>query len=197
MTTHEPDATLSVAVSADTSALVREFDQVAVSGVKLGNVLANAFDGIANKGKSLGDVLRGVALSISKMALTAAFKPLENALSVGITSMMSGAALPFARGGAISGGMPIPFASGGVISSPIAFPLAGGRTGIAGEAGPEAILPLSRGSDGRLGVAAQGTRAPITVTFNVTATDAESFRRSEAQLSAMLARAVTQGQRSL
>jgi phage-related minor tail protein len=68
--------------------------------------------------------------------------------------------------------------------------------GIAGERGAEAIMPLSRGPDGRLGVAVPRS-AGAQITFNVTATDAESFRRSESQISAMLARAAALGQRNL
>ena len=66
-----------------------------------------------------------------------------------------------------------------------------------GEAGAEAIIPLSRGSDGKLGVKMQGGSAPVNVTFNVTTPDATSFRRSQSQLSAMLARTVGRGQRNL
>ena len=66
-----------------------------------------------------------------------------------------------------------------------------------GEAGTEAVMPLTRGADGRLGVAAQGGGSPIHVTFNVTATDAGSFRKSEAQLTGMLARAARRGARTL
>ena len=65
-----------------------------------------------------------------------------------------------------------------------------------GEAGSEAILPLRRGGDGTLGVAAAGG-AGTQIVFNVTATDATSFRRSEGQISAMLARSVGRGQRGL
>ena len=58
------------------------------------------------------------------------------------------------------------FASGGaftnsVVSSPTMFKFADGgamRTGLMGEAGPEAIMPLSRGADGSLGVQANGLR---------------------------------------
>ena len=57
-------------------------------------------------------------------------------------------------------------------------------------------MPLARGPDGRLGVAARGG-AGVNVTFNVTAQDAESFMRSETQLAAMLSRAVSLGQRNL
>ena len=63
-----------------------------------------------------------------------------------------------------------------------------------GEAGPEAVLPLTRGSDGRLGVSAGG--GSVNVTFNVTANDARSFMASEAELSAMLLRAVKRGTRA-
>lgn len=41
---------------------------------------------------------------------------------------------------------------GGVMDRPITFPMAGGM-GMAFESGPEAVLPLQRGPDGRLGVA--------------------------------------------
>jgi len=91
----------------------------------------------------------------------------------------------------------VPFAKGGVVSTPSYFPM-GGEIGLAGEAGAEAILPLARGADGRLGVAAgagQGAGAPIV--FNVTTPDAQSFLKSEAQVSAMLARAVGRGTRGL
>lgn len=58
----------------------------------------------------------------------------------------------FAKGGVFSGGGVIPFANGGVVTRPTLFPMAGGRTGLMGEAGEEAIIPLRRGRDGRLGV---------------------------------------------
>ena len=90
-----------------------------------------------------------------------------------------------------------PFADGGVVRSPTFFPTGGGL-GVMGEAGSEAILPLARGSDGRLGVAssgAGGTAAPIV--FNVSTPDAASFRKSEAQITTMLARAVGRGRRGL
>jgi phage-related minor tail protein len=53
------------------------------------------------------------------------------------------------------------FASGGIVSSPTLFKFADGgttRTGLMGEAGPEAIMPLKRGPDGSLGVQANGLR---------------------------------------
>ena len=60
-------------------------------------------------------------------------------------------------------------------------------------------MPLARGPDGRLGVSAVDTGGrPVQVTVNIaTADDADSFRRSEAQVAAALARAVARGQRGL
>lgn len=71
-----------------------------------------------------------------------------------------------------------------------------GGLGLMGEAGSEAILPLKRGADGSLGVAA-GAGGGARIVFNVSTPDAESFRKSEGQISAMLARAVRSGQRNI
>ena len=65
------------------------------------------------------------------------------------------------------------------------FPMRGG-TGLMGEAGPEAILPLGRGSDGRLGVRSQSTVSPVNVFFNVTTPDVASFQRSQSQIAAQM-----------
>lgn len=65
----------------------------------------------------------------------------------------------FAKGGVFDGGLQ-PFASGGVVNSPTFFKFASGggfKNGLMGEAGPEAILPLKRGSDGKLGVSMNGS----------------------------------------
>jgi phage-related minor tail protein len=67
-----------------------------------------------------------------------------------------------ANGNVFSGGEPVQaFANGGVVSGPTLFPMRGSRIGLMGEAGPEAIMPLERGSDGRLGVRAQGSAANV------------------------------------
>ena len=189
-----PVETWTVAVNADTSALSAELRNAASLGRQFSNALVGAFDSIAIKGRNVGDVLRTLALRLSDIVLKAALKPLEQGFGNLVSGLMSGG-IGFAKGGVVRQGMPVPFASGGVIQSPISFPLAGGRLGIAGERGAEAIMPLSRGPDGRLGIAARGG-AGTSVTFNVTAQDAESFRRSETQIAAMLARAVSLGPRN-
>lgn len=196
----DPNSTLetwTVAIDADTTGLESQLKQVQLSGKQFSASLTAALDGLVIKGKSLNDVFASLALSLSKMVLNAAFKPLTDGLGSAISGLLSGGSIAaFANGGVFQGGLPTPFASGGVIQSPIAFPLGGGQTGIAGERGAEAIVPLARGPDGRLGIASTGGGS-TTITFNVQATDAGSFARSETQLAAMLSRAVALGQRNL
>ena len=55
-------------------------------------------------------------------------------------------------------------------------------------------MPLTRGSDGRLGVSMAGASAP-NITVQIATPDAASFRRSEAYVTGQIARAVARGQR--
>jgi phage-related minor tail protein len=176
------------AVSAELRRTTRE-------GRDFGDALASAFEGAALKGRSLSDTLRKLALDLSRIALDNAVKAVTGAVGSGLGNVL-GSLVASADGNAISDGRVLPFAKGGVLSSPMLFPLRGG-TGLAGEAGAEAILPLRRGADGRLGVAAGEGGQPVNITFNVTATDAASFRRSESQIAAMLARASARGRRNI
>jgi phage-related minor tail protein len=82
-----------------------------------------------------------------------------------------------------------------VIGTPTYFPLMQGGVGLAGEAGPEAIIPLQRGPDGKLGVTGQGGGNSITV--NIATPNADSFRHSESYVTGQIARAVARGQRGL
>ncbi len=66
----------------------------------------------------------------------------------------------------------------------------GGGIGLMGEAGPEAIMPLTRGPGGKLGVRAEAAPRQVTVAMTVVTPDANSFRRSEAQIRASAARAI-------
>jgi len=72
-----------------------------------------------------------------------------------------------ANGDAFSGGNVIPFATGGIVDKPTMFPMAKGM-GLMGEAGPEAIMPLSRGPDGKLGVKAAGGGGSTEVVQHIT-----------------------------
>jgi phage-related minor tail protein len=156
-------------------------DSIAVSVNGFAGAMTRAFTQATTGGKQFDDVLKSLALRLSSLTVQNAFRP----ISQGLTGLLSGA-------GSIT-----PFASGGVIGAPSYFPLANGGLGLAGEAGPEAIVPLSRGSDGRLGVSLAGGGQPANVTVQIATPDAQSFRRSEAYITGQIARAVARGQRSL
>lgn len=191
----EASENLVVRIAADTRPIEDSFKNVSDLAQNFGTTMTRAFSGAVVGGKSFRDTLKSLAQSLSRMALSAATKPLEGLLSQGLGSLFK--TLPFAKGGVVNNAMPVPFANGGVISNPTFFPLGNRQTGVMGEAGPEAILPLRRGNDGRLGVATSGSGAGMTINFNVTARDADSFRRSESQVAAMVQRAVSRGQRNL
>lgn len=167
----------------------------------LSSSLRSAFDKAVFGGGKLTDVFRDLANSVAGKALNAAITPVTNAISGGVSSLFGGLGSSlfsslFADGAAFSSGRVRAFAQGGVVTGPTAFPMRG-ATGLMGEAGPEAIMPLTRGPDGRLGVAAQGGGGAGMVVVNISTPDVEGFRRSRSQVSAHLARAVRRGQGAL
>jgi len=115
-------------------------------------------------------------------------------LATGMNSLF-GAFTPFADGGAFSEGRVTPFANGGVVSGPVSFPMRGGM-GLMGEAGPEAIMPLTRGADGKLGVRAQGGGGPVNIVMNISTPDVRGFQRSQSQIAANMSRMLGAGARN-
>jgi phage-related minor tail protein len=188
---------LTISVRADTTQFRSTMRDLGNDADRFSRSITRAFRDAVAGGKSFEDVLRNLALRIADVALDRALQPISAGIGSLLSNLLSGGGrlLPFANGGVMGAPYVRPFAAGGVLTAPAMFPISGGL-GLAGEAGPEAILPLSRGSDGRLGVRAESGR-PISVTLNVMTPDAESFRKSEAQLTAMLARAVGRGRRGL
>ncbi|HZH53277.1 MAG TPA: phage tail tape measure protein [Microvirga sp.] len=188
--------------------------------------MANAFAKNIAEGKKFDDVLKNVRRTFTEFALRSAIAPLQMSLTRGLQTLLGGLfgnslpvgpdlsdfgkgigslfgslfgggqATALAQGGVLSRGMVMPFAQGGVVAAPTYFPLGRGL-GLMGERGAEAVMPLARGPEGRLGVRSGGGGRPMSVTVNVTTPDADSFRRSEAQVSAALARAVARAQRGM
>jgi hypothetical protein len=172
--------------------------EVGVLSNGIGRGLRRAFDGLIFDGVKLSDALRDVAKSMADSVYSVAMRPVQNALgdaiAGGMNSLLSGL-MPFEKGGAFTQGRVMPFAKGGVISSPLSFAMRGGR-GLLGEAGPEAIMPLARGADGRLGVQAAGGGRAVNVVMNVTTPDVAGFARSQSQIAAQLSRALARGERN-
>lgn len=159
--------------------------------------LRRAFDGLVFDGLKLSDALGVVAKAMVDTAYSAAINPVMNhfggLLANGVNSAVS-SLMPYENGAPFSQGRVMPFARGGVLDGPTTFPMRGG-TGLMGEAGPEAIMPLSRGADGRLGVRAQGG-STVNVTMNISTPDVQGFQRSQGQIATQMARALGRGQRN-
>ncbi len=197
---------------AETSALVSGFDselrrmRTAIAGTGrdvaslekgLSRGLRRAFDGVAFDGMKLSDALSTVARSIVNTTYNAAMKPVADhfggLISQGVGSLVQGI-LPFANGAPFSQGKVMPFAKGGIVTNATAFGMRGGM-GVMGEAGPEAIMPLARGPDGKLGVKSGGGGG-TTVVMNITTPDVQGFQRSQSQIAAQMSRALNSGNRN-
>ncbi len=164
----------------------------------IGGGLRRAFDGLVFDGMKLSDALKGVARTMADTVYGIAMKPVQNALGGAIAQGLNGLLgniMPFEKGGAFSQGRVMPFAKGGVVAQATSFPMRGG-SGLMGEAGPEAIMPLARGADGRLGVQAGGTARPVTVVMNITTPDVQGFQRSQTQIAAQAQRMLSRGQKN-
>lgn len=162
-----------------------------------GKSITSAFASGVVEGKRFEDVLRSIGTSLTQSLLKSALKPLQSTISSWLGSGVNSLAGLFSGGG--GGSSPVSFfADGGIVATPSYFAMGRGL-GLMGERGAEAIMPLSRGPDGKLGVRAGGgsDRRPLSVTVQVSTPDADSFRRSEAQVSAAIARAVARGNRAL
>jgi lambda family phage tail tape measure protein len=131
--------------------------------------------------KTAEEVFSQFLNAVGEALLSAAQQMIASYIAIGIAKMFAGfggaggglgssasnvaAYAPLAKGGTFGNGIAT-FANGGaftnsIVNSPTMFKFADGgttRTGLMGEAGPEAIMPLKRGPDGSLGVQANGLR---------------------------------------
>jgi phage-related minor tail protein len=182
------DDQMTVRVGADTSALERSLRQMELDADRFASTLTQGLKSAVISGNSLEDVLRSIGRQMAGNALSIGLKPFENLLGGAIGSLFGGF-MPFAKGGT-------PGLGSGVVSSPTVFGM-GSQLGVMGEAGAEAILPLRRDASGRLGVGGGGGGGPVTVNVSIATPDAGSFRKSEGQIAAMLARTVSRGTRNI
>ena len=161
--------------------------------------LRRAFEGVLFDGKKVSEALASIGRSISGAVLSRALQPVQSA-RLGARrrrdSRCSAACCPSPRAGCSASGRVAAFARGGVVDGPTHFPMRGG-VGLMGEAGPEAILPLARGADGRLGIRSERSGGAVQVTMNISTPDVAGFRRSQSQIAAEMSRAMQRGRRNL
>ena len=167
----------------------------------LASETVGALKSIVNGTKTAGEAFRDMAMNIIQQIMDILiWKPLIESLTNSISGALGGSAagggavgsivgsiFGFQKGGAFSAGNVIPFANGGIVGSPTMFGMSGGRTGLMGEAGPEAIMPLKRGSDGKLGVEGGGN-VTVNQTFNFAANGDDSVKKIIAEAAPKIAK---------
>lgn len=163
--------------------------------------MGSALEAVAVNGGRARDVIRALLLDIGRISWRSMVAPTINKTMMAgmeyagswIAQMIgSGGAPSYAagfdpsmafsvqssQGHAIDRGFIVPMAAGEVVTSPRFFPLAGGKTGLMGEAGPEAIVPLVRMPGGDLGVKSAGGGGEISITVNVDGSSAAAAGQS-------------------
>ncbi len=143
--------------------LSKNLGDIALNGI---NKIADGFAELAVSGKaSFGELARSIVQDLQKMIIKALFfKAITNFIP-GLGSFLG-----LEKGGVVDGGEVstnakgnvfaknkiVGYRKGDVFDSPTMFKYGGSNLGILGEAGPEGVLPLKRGRDGKLGVMSQG-----------------------------------------
>jgi lambda family phage tail tape measure protein len=177
--------------AADQLKKVQEQAQSIADTIK--NSMSDAFMSIVDGTKTAKDAFKDMARSILKQLydvlvvqqLVGSFNA-QTGQGSGVVGAIMGAFMggatqvsgPAMSAGAASAPPIRPFADGGVVNGPTVFPMANG-TGLMGEAGPEAIMPLKRGKNGKLGVQSEGGQGNVTVEnhFHISANGDDSVKR--------------------
>ena len=151
----------------------------------LSTSFVNMFRSITDGTKGAKEAFKDMAQDVIKRILDILiWQPMISSLTNSISSAFGVPGMALA--GATKGGV-IPFANGGVVNSPTYFGMSGGRTGLMGEAGPEAIMPLKRGPNGKLGVEGGGN-VTVHQSFNFSANGDESVKKIIAQAAPSIAK---------
>ena len=143
---------------------------------------------------SFRDLANSVISDLTRMFVRAAItKPLFSFLFPNLANggvIDSGKLLENAKGNIFGKNKVVPFAYGGIVSKPTLFPMRDGM-GLMGEAGPEAVIPLKRTRQGRLGVESSGGGSNnVVVNVDASNTSAQGNTGQAEMLGKMLAGAV-------
>jgi len=152
-------------------------------GIKTLEELANASDrvaaGIVAELTSNDEALRNqwaqMTQDLKGLAETIESIPREKDIKINVRTEFDKNTQQFISAGGMSvqtGQKAAAFADGGVINGPMAFGYGGGKLGVAGEAGAEAIMPLTR-IGGKLGVLAVGGQGAAGNVYHIDARGAD------------------------
>ena len=187
-------------------------DALAVRGVQAVQEFGDAFADFVATGKaSFKELTVSILQDLARIfARAALFKTLSLIPGVGSflgfkdggvvkgmtppTTMPDSVSLMAANGMAFAKNKIVPYAKGGIVSKPTLFQYASGGTGrfgLMGEAGAEAIMPLRRGADGKLGVEANGGAASnVVVNVDASGTQVQGNNNQAKQLGSAISAAV-------
>lgn len=151
-------------------------------------IMENAFMSMVDGSQSVEDAFKGMLRSI---LLEIYRQQVAKPLASGIMQILGFSA----KGDVVSNGSYVKaFANGGVVTGPTAFHMQGG-VGVMGEAGPEAIMPLKRGANGKLGVEMHGGGGDtinVVQNFSFSANGDESVKKIIAQAAPQIAQMTQQ-----
>jgi lambda family phage tail tape measure protein len=186
------------AVRQELTALTDPVNQIVGAANAIGSSFGSAFKGLVSGSMSAKEALASFFQSTADYFLDMASKIITQWITMTILNSalklfpggagaagggLAGSSLPGgfanplvgaytnANGNAFAANGIVPYAKGGIVDRPTMFKFAKGgamQTGIMGEAGAEAVMPLKRGPDGKLGVAATGGGG-VNVVVNVDA----------------------------
>ena len=160
---------------------------------KLGDAFADFF----TEGKrGFADLARSAIKELQRIIVKAAFmkfiaNPILGFLNLNAKGNVieGGEVVPSAMGNVFAKNKIVPYAMGGIVNKPTFFPMANGA-GLMGEAGPEAIMPLKRGANGKLGVQSSGGVGNIVVNVDASGTSVEGDAQQSEEFGRALAAAI-------
>jgi len=198
------------AANAIGDAFANTFEGMISGSMTAKQALASFFQGIANyftkmATQMIADAIRMMAIKLLTNLVGSLFGGIGggggvnlgknfNAAGAGSTGINWSSAIgykPSANGNVFAANGIVPYAMGGIVDRPTLFPFAKG-IGLMGEAGPEAILPLQRGANGKLGVAGGGGSTTINVSVDAKGSNVEGDGGKGNQLARVIAAAVQQ-----
>lgn len=149
------------------------------------SLTTNLFSVIRNGGNAF-EVFSNIAVNalqkiISKILEMTVIQPILSSLGGmtggGFFGTLLGGLFGSKNGNVFRNGNVVPFAKGGVVNKPTLFPMKNG-TGLMGEAGAEAIMPLKR-KNGKLGVEATNTNQTVVNIYNQSGASVETQKRDD------------------